>query len=52
MGQYPGLEDFYRHERNENDAYALANMGKHIVISGMIISGIILYYNIIYYITI
>ena len=48
MGQYPDLEDFYRYEKNEYDAYTLVNMWKKTIQSVIIVCGIVLYYNIFY----
>ena len=48
MGQYPDLEDFYRYEKNEHNAYALVNMWKKTIHGVMIVCGIVLYYNIFY----
>ena len=48
MGQYPNLEDFYRYERNEYNAYKLVNMWKRTIQSVMIVSSIVLYYNMFY----
>ena len=48
MGQYPGLEDFYRYERNEYEAYTLVSVWKKTLQSIMVISVTVLYYNIFY----
>ena len=47
MGQYPGLEDFYRYERNEYKAYTLVNVWKKTIQSVIIISGIVLSFRIL-----